>query len=433
MSFRSVVLALLLSLFVAPVVAQPAGAESKSSELKFVVYLSRHGVRSPTGKPEQYNPYSKAAWPEWSVAPGLLTTHGYYLMKLFGAYDRQFLAAEKLLSATGCGEVQHVRFLADSDQRTRESGRALAAGMFPNCPLKVSALEEGTNDPLFHFQAAGVSDGESALAVAAIAGRIGGEPRNLMESYRSQLAELDRILATCGGGSAEGKRTPIFDVPSRLAPGKGDHGVELKGPLMTAGTLTENMLLEYTEGMPVPQVGWGCVDGAKLREMMDLHTASSDFTRRTRAVARMQVSNLLEHIRRSVEQAATGKPVVGSPSAPADLALFLVGHDTNIANIAGLLDLTWILDGRRDDTPPGGALVFELWRAPGGELSVKTYYTAQTLEQMRDSAVLTAQQPPERVPVALPGCTRGDLSCSWPEFDRVLREAVDQRFVPAER
>ena len=33
-----------------------------------------------------------------------------------------------------------------------------------------------------------------------------------------------------------------------------------------------------------------------------------------------------------------------------DRALFLIGHDTNLSNIAGLLNLTWIFDGRRDDT-----------------------------------------------------------------------------------
>ncbi len=40
----------------------------------------------------------------------------------------------------------------------------------------------------------------------------------------------------------------------------------------------------------------------------------------------------------------------GAPGAPGDRALVLVGHDANLANIAGSLNLTWIVDGRRDDT-----------------------------------------------------------------------------------
>ena len=82
--------------------------------------------------------------------------------------------------------------------------------------------------------------------------------------------------------------------------------------------------------------------------------------------------------------------MAGAISRVSDRALFLIGHDTNIASIAGLLDLDWIADGRRDDTPPGGALVFELWQpAAGSEDFVRIYYTTQTLEQMRSASVLT--------------------------------------------
>ena len=140
-----------------------------------------------------------------------------------------------------------------------------------------------------------------------------------------------------------------------------DHPAELRGPLNTASTLTENLLLEYTEGVDASNVGWGCVDGSKLRSLIELHTAASDFAQRTKAIARMQASNLLDHLRRAMEQSVTGKPVAGAPGAPGDRALFLIGHDTNLTNIAGMLNLTWIVDGRRDDTPPGGALIFELW------------------------------------------------------------------------
>jgi len=401
------------------------------ADLKFVVYVSRHGVRSPTGKPEQYNPYSAAAWPTWNVAPGYLTEHGYQLMKLLGAYDRTELSGRGLLKAAGCEDAAHVTFHADSDQRTRESAKALAAGLLPGCTATVQARAEGVADPLFHSLPAGVGQPDSASTVAALSGRIGGNANNLTESYRAQLAALDQILATCGApASRQTKRTSLLEVPAKLAPGNGDKMADLRGPLNTASSLTENMLLEYTQGMDDSNVGWGCVDGAKLRSLMELHTAASDFSQRTSVIARTRASNLLDHVRRALEQAATGKPIAGAPSALDDRALFLIGHDTNLSNIAGLLNLTWILDGRRDDTPPGGALIFELWRTRAtGSYFVQTYYSAQTLEQMRSAAPLTSSNPPPRVRIYMPGCSREDLSCSWDSFSENLKQAVDPRYI----
>jgi 4-phytase/acid phosphatase len=108
--------------------------------------------------------------------------------------------------------------------------------------------------------------------------------------------------------------------------------------------------------MSADQVGWGCVTGENLRSLIDLHTAATDFTLRTPAIARAQASALLDHILRSVEQAAANKQIPGAMGKPTDRALFLIGHDTNLTTIGGLLGLTWIADGRRDDTPPGGSL-----------------------------------------------------------------------------
>src|SRR5580698_2083598 len=156
-------------------------AEGKRETLQYVVYLSRHGVRSPTKEAAEYNPYSAAPWPQWNVPPGYLTPHGFILMKLFGKYDRAELAAKGLLLAEGCADAAHVTILADSDQRTRETGKAIAEGMFPGCNVEVHALPEGTNDPLFHAHRAGPGNAESGLALAAIAGRIGGDPNNLTE------------------------------------------------------------------------------------------------------------------------------------------------------------------------------------------------------------------------------------------------------------
>lgn len=415
----------------APANSSSTSVVEKNATLQYVVYLSRHGVRSPTGRPSQYSQYSAAPWPEWDVPPGYLTAHGYKLMSIFGTYERALLAEQGLFSPSGCADAQGVTILADSDQRTRETGKALAEGLLPGCNVEVQARPEGTNDPLFHFHEAGVSRVDSKLAAAAIAGRIGGSAGNLTEAYRPQLAALDHVLAGCVlTPSSNQKRTSLFDLPTGLASGAGGHPVELHGPLGTAASLSESLLLEYAEGMSGAKLGWGCLDKSTLQEVMQLHAAAAEFSQRTPVIARFYASNLLDNILKAMKQNATGKPVAGAPGKPTDRLLLLVGHDTNISTVAGALSLGWIVDGRRDDTPPGGALVFELWKEKAtGDYSVRTFYTAQTLDQMRNSTALSLDVPPERVPVFLPGCSRSDSSCDWSSFEKALKTGIDPAFV----
>jgi 4-phytase / acid phosphatase len=425
-------LACLLVLYSAPVRSQALQGNSPEAgmELRYVVYLSRHGVRSPTGKAAQYNAYSKGEWPTWPVQPGYLTPHGFHLMEIFGAFDRLELAKERLIQATGCEDASKLTIYADSNQRTRETGFALAHGLMPGCNVPVQSLPEGTNDPLFHPVPA-LAHLNPTHAKAAVAGRIGENAENLTAAYRLQISALDEILARCGTApTSTAKRVSLFDFPTTLSEGNGDHLVDLKGPINTASTLSENLLLEYTEGLEDSSVGWGCVHHAELLSLMSLHTAASDFAQRTSEIAKAQASNLLEHIRLSIQQAVEQKTVPGALGKPSDLALFLIGHDTNLENVAGLLDINWIADGRRDDTPPGAALIFEVWRSRStGESSVRLYFTEQTLEQMRASTSLTASNPAERVRIFIPGCSQEDLSCTLPTFSHLVESTIDKRDV----
>ena len=85
------------------------------------------------------------------------------------------------------------------------------------------------------------------------------------------------------------------------------------------------------------------------------------------------------------------------------------------------------IDGRLDDTPPGGALVFELWQR-GNRSFVRVYYTAQSLNQMRNATPLSTANPPDRVPVFVPACGQADGGGEWKAFKQALEAATDPEF-----
>ena len=427
---------LVLSFFCILPPAQLACAQAPASDahLELVIVLSRHGVRSPLSAQADLDKFSAAPWPTWNVAPGILTAHGYQLMKMFGTWDRMKFAGEGLLAPSGCADAEHVTILADNDERTRETSRALSEGMFPGCNVSVHSQSDGVIDPLFNPRKANVGNPDPALAAAAIAGRIGGDPANLTEAYRPQLATLDRILSGCGHSPSNPHRTSIFDVPAGPKAGSGDSTFEARGPVFSSSTLAENLLLEYTQGMSDADTGWGCVDGPTLRFVMQANIAAWNYNDRTPAIARTNASNLLEHIRATLEQRvigqrATGNPVPGAVSKPGDRLVILVGHDSNIVAVAGALGINWVLDGRTDDTPPGGALIFELWRSATTGPFVRVAFTTQTLEQMRKSEPLTLANPPAEAPIFVPACSRADFSCTWDSFSAAMRQATDPAYV----
>ena len=140
--------------------------------------------------------------------------------------------------------------------------------------------------------------------------------------------------------------------------------------------------------------------------------------------------NLLAHIVAMLAQkAGVADAVAGAPPLQADDVAFIVGHDTQLGALGGLLDAHWNPGHgiAADDMPPGGALLFELYSAAGGEPRVRLKFATQTQAQFRSAVAL-----PDgvvAVPVRFAGCTTDDCSVSLASLAAIARDASSRGFV----
>jgi 4-phytase/acid phosphatase len=310
-------------------------------------------------------------------------------MKMMGVFYRDHFSA--LLAQRPCADAAYFR--ADSEQRTLESARALAEGMLPECQAEIHSVE---NDPLFQGITA-----DPKLAAAAVAGRLGPQPDALIAAHWPAFDELNRLLK----GSGHAPQSILDETPSKA--------------LNLASTLSEDLLLEYADGMSGQDLGWGRLTVSNLLEVMSLHTAYAELMRRTPYLARMRGSNLLSFILNALQQSVDGKA-----KAP---VLVIAGHDTNLSSLSGMLGLSWLLPTyQADDAPPGGALIFTLWRSAAGQHSVRLQFIAQTVDQMHDAEPLSAEHPPAIANIFVPGCSSANdgYPCAWDSFHVIAGGAI---------
>lgn len=437
MSIRVFTVVLVASLLAA---LMPASAEILPTppgwQIERAVLVNRHGVRSPTAPNEQLDKYSATPWPTWPVEPGFLSPQGEELMRLMGGYYRVLYGGRGLVQADDCPTAGTLAAWTDLSQRTRTSGAALLAGMYPRCanlPLRNQA-NFTVPDPLFNPQPTASCPMDLGANRAAILARLGGSFAKVQRDYAASLSMMQSVLCPsdtsrgAGGGSCG-----EAGMPNSIVGGTED-GVRLRGPLGYASTAAENFLMQAAEGLPKDQVAWGrLAHDASLRELLTLHQLDQDLTQKTKPIAQQRGSNLLTLIGAILVNghsfpghAATGQPVrLG----------FLVGHESNIHNVAALLDLTWQIPGYLPgEASPGGALAFEQFREMRSERRyVRIAYYAQTLDEMRRRAPLTYRDPPGMVQVALPACS-ADLvnnACPLETFLKIVKAAVDPGCVTA--
>lgn len=385
--------------------ASPALA---APELKVerVVMLMRHGIRPPTKAqpiPEQYSPL---AWPKWTADPGMLTERGAKGIALLGNADRSYLAATGLLPAAGCPGAKAVAVHASNKPRAVETAEAWIKSALPGCAVSVDHPGEKASDPLFHpleDSPAGF-DGHLAAAEALAMAPAGG-----LAAEDMRLApEFERLEAILG---CDKPACDLEAVPTRLLEQPHDRP-DVDGAIDVASTASQSLLLEYLEGMAMKDVGWGRATRDDIERLLVFHPVKFRFGNRPAYVAKAAAGPIARTILNAFGAADSASITV------------LAGHDTNLADLGGLLDLHWhAASYPADDIPPGGALVFELLADGDGDHFVRAFFRSQTMDQLRELQTLDAANPPYRAYIDIPGCgtASAPTSCTFAEFETLVR------------
>ena len=421
-----------------------------TSKLDYVVYLSRHGVRSLLSTNKTLGNLSVDPWPEWDVPVGSLTAHGRWLMQLMGGYDREYFTQAGLFSGAAssqnCADADRLYLWADNAQRDIETARALAVGMFPDCRVPIHSVGGALKDPIFSPdtspRAPGIKALDHTIAAAALGGRIGDNPRLLTAPFAAEVDLMQRILLACPPtgscrSSPDGrkpKRLILDEIPQPDPPAKPrDHLAELTSISGQIDPIAEAFYLEYVDGWDMKDIGWGRVDETAMLRLMNMRANFISQVQRTPFTAKAHSSNLLSHILRSMEQSTGTQSVPGSLGSPGDKALMILGHDGDIVPLAAGLNLSWIAEGYgAGDTPPGSALVFEIWRdTTTGKRAVHTWMLTETPQKMRAAVPLSLKDPPTRTPVYVPGCSVAaeGYPCDWDAFRKLADSAIDHDYV----
>jgi|UPI0004082982 4-phytase/acid phosphatase len=388
---------------------RPAPDAQSAPVLERVVMLMRHGVRPPTKPQVAPEGMADREWPTWSTGFGELTQHGYDAVRLVGAWDRTHWAARGLIPTDGCPSQDTVAVAASAKSRTQDTARALLEGLAPGCGIAVAFPAGADEDFEFHPLETGytrVEPDQAVRAVAALAPPGGMDAE--VQARAALFAQLNQALGCCAPPLCEAWGVPagcdLSQMPTGIVRHEDDRP-DVGDPFGLASTISQTFLLQYLEGMPMQDVAWGRLDRDGIEALLEFHSIKFRYEGRAPYVAARAASPLAARMLAAVED---GPPLT-----------VLVGHDTNIADLGGLLDLHWTVPGYpRDDPPPGGALGFEVLSDARGERFVRAFYRSQTMDQVRELQPLSDANAPAYVSLPIPGCAQ---PCRLDDFAALVR------------
>lgn len=444
--FKAILAGLLLAVAAeGPVLAQTIKSADDGTVLKQIIVFGRHGIRAPTSTPDKLNQYSADPFPIFVGVPtGYLTPNGRQAAGLMGSYFHDYLSHEGVLTGDTNTDLAHSYFRANTIERSYMTAAKFGAGLIPGASIPVHTFAANTPDLVFDPLLYGVAAVDPARALTEIQG-VFGSGTNLSSANSSELFLISKVLYPPGTqptnsatqGSVDPTTLPITITTNAplLSPRPPYYtgNVIGMGGLDSTVSAVDPFVMQYADGFPTNEVGWGRLTLDQLSQETRLVTLQFSIGMRTPYLARVQSSSAASHILRSMLQVAGGAPLAGAFGTSESKVLVIVSSDVYVAGVAGLLDVHWLLPGYQPDfCAPGGALVFELRQVKAtGQYLVRIFYTAQTFDQLRNLTPLTLEAPPATMQLHVPGggYSVTNLDVDFTTFSNLMNAAIGLEYV----
>ena len=360
-------------------------------ELKEVVLMSRHNIRSPLSSGgAAYQRVTPHTWFAWSSPNSQLSLRGGVLETEMGQFFRQWVVSEGLLPDNYRPEGDEVLFYANSRQRTFATAKYFSAGFLPFANVEIThKLDEDKMDPVFTPQFTKMNDTYRQQVLADIQALNCG-PHAWMAAQQPTLDLMEQVLDMAHSPAAlQGDTTHFWFDDTQFKIEKGSEP-KMTGGYTLANSVADALVLQCYESESMAPFGheltieqWRAI--CAVKEVYD----GLLFTTHSAAVnlAYPLVSRIREELNRSDRK-----------------FMFLCGHDSNLASISAALGLQIpeTENALELHTPIGSKLVFEKW-SDGSDEYVAVNLVYQAVGQLQGRTLLSPAAPPMVLPVTIDG------------------------------
>lgn len=422
--FPSVIALMLLSV---PGMVEAQAQRSKEfkdkCQLKEVVVLSRHNIRSPlSDSKSDLGRMTPHKWTDWSAGKSELTSRGGALETMMGQYFRKWLVDAGMFPENYVPTADDLNVIANSMQRCIATAQYFSSGFMPVGGVKVNhRYTPSKMDPLFNPQLTKVSPEFVAEAMRQI-NAMGGEKGivGINEAIAPDYALMTEVLDVKDSPMAKSndpKLKALDNYNTEIVLEKwAEPSMKAGSALKELNSASDAFILQYYEEPDTLKAAFGHnltrKDWERLAHVKDVYQDVLF----TAPIVAVNVSHpLIQYMYDELR-------------SPDRKFTFLVGHDSNLSSVATALGVEEyeLPDAIEKKTPIGSKLVIEKFVGPDGEEYADLNLVYQTVDQLRDMELLDLNNPPQVYSLSLKGMNKNSdglykMSDLADRFEQTLR------------